>query len=74
MTRHRNERLRRLPHGRFREAVQVDARQVGHEPLELRYRLCLKDAVKPLLELLDGQPARGVVFAQQRRRPVPVVI
>src|ERR1035441_9373503 len=59
---------------RVRQPVQVNRRQVGEQLVKVADRLCRPRAVKPLVELLGVQPSCRVVLAQQRRRPVPIVV
>jgi hypothetical protein len=55
-----------------RQPVQVDDRQVGQQLVDLAQRLGAERGVHPLVELLGGQPARGVVLAQQGRGAVAI--
>ncbi len=72
----RHERLvretRGPPHRLVRQPVQVDDRQVGQQVIELAERLGAEGGVHPLIEFLGGQPARGVVLAQQRCSAVAI--
>jgi hypothetical protein len=52
--------------------VHVDGGQVGHQGVELAERPGLQGLVHPLLELLSGEPARGMMLPQQRRGAVAV--
>ena len=56
----------------MRQPVQVDERQVGQQIIDLTQRLGVKGGVHPLIEFLGGQPARGVMLAEQRRGAVAI--
>jgi len=63
---------RQPPQGRVRQLVQVDGRQVRHQLIELAERRGVQGLVHPVMKFLGGQPARRVVFAQQRRGAVAI--
>ena len=65
--------VRRSPSQRgVRQLVQVDGGQVRQQLVELAQRLGVQGLLHALVEFLGGQPARGVVLAQQRRHAVAI--
>src|SRR5215831_20335823 len=60
------------PDGRGGQPVQVDAWQVGEERVEVAHRPRPEHLVQAVVELRCVQPARGVVFAEQRCGALPV--